>query len=314
MSTMRVLITGGGGTLGAALAERLLADGHAVAVIDNWATGSPANLPRHPDLTVTEGSVADAGLVQRLFTAFAPTHVINAAASYKNPDDFEEDLRTNALGSVNLMRAARGAAGPRIVNLQTALCFGRPQTLPVPRLHPCQPFTSYGISKNAGEQVLLASGLNVVSLRIANVTGPRLAIGPIPTFYRRLKAGQGVFCTTAVRDFLDQDDFLDLAMRALDPGGPRGVFNVSTGIGHSVRQIHDAVAAHLGHTGPPPAERPVGEDDVAVMVLDPRETEAAFGWRARYDFAATMQRMLAWYDRHGVTAIFSHLREPEPAR
>jgi UDP-glucose 4-epimerase len=314
MSAMRVLITGGAGTLGAALAERLLADGHAVAVIDNFATGARENLPDHPRLSLTEGSIAEAALVQRCFADFAPTHVINAAASYKDPDDFEEDLHTNALGSAHLARAARAAKASRIVNLQTALCFGRPETVPVPKDHPCRPFTSYGISKTAGEQLLLASGLNVVSLRIANVTGPRLAIGPIPTFYKRLKAGQGVFCTAAVRDFLDQEDFLALALRTLDASGPRGVFNASTGVGHSVRAIYDAVVAHLGHDGPAPPERPVGDDDVPAMVLDPSDTIAAFGWRPKHDFASTMRRMLAWYDAHGVTAIFSHLRAPEPAR
>ena len=79
-------------------------------------------------------------------------------------------------------------------------------SVPIPVEHPARPFTSYGISKKAGEQLSRHERPALVSLRLANVSGPRLAIGPIPTFYKRLKAGQGCFCTDAVRDFLDMDD------------------------------------------------------------------------------------------------------------
>jgi UDP-glucose 4-epimerase len=56
-----------------------------------------------------------------------------------------------------------------------------------------------------------------------------------------------------------------------------------------------------------------GPDDVPAVVLDPSETIAAFGWRPRHDFVATIRRMLQWYDAHGVTAIYSHLRAPAAA-
>ena len=89
----------------------------------------------------------------------------------------------------------------KVINFQTSLCFGRPENLPIPSDHPERPFTSYGISKTAGEMYLLQSGLNVISLRLANITGPRLAIGPIPTFYERLRAGKSCFCSDTKRDF-----------------------------------------------------------------------------------------------------------------
>jgi UDP-glucose 4-epimerase len=53
-----------------------------------------------------------------------------------------------------------------------------------------------------------------------------------------------------------------------------------------------------------------GPDDVPAVVLDPAKTRQVLGWSARHDFKAIVQRMLAWYDRHGVTAIFSHLKAP----
>ena len=54
----------------------------------------------------------------------------------------------------------------RILNFQTVLCYGRPDTVPIPVDHPLRPFTSYGISKVAGEQYLAMSGLPFASLRL----------------------------------------------------------------------------------------------------------------------------------------------------
>ena len=96
----------------------------------------------------------------------------------------------------------------RVINFQTALCYGRPSIVPIPVNHPSNPFTSYGISKHSGEAFLLQSNLPVISFRLANICGPRLAIGPLPTFYQRLKEGKKCFCSEAVRDFLDMGDFL----------------------------------------------------------------------------------------------------------
>ncbi len=169
----------------------------------------------------------------------------------------------------------------RFVNFQTALCYGRPDRVPIPVDHPTRPFTSYGITKTAGEAYVAISDLPWVSLRLANITGPRLAIGPIPTFYKRLKAGQNCFCTDAVRDFLDMADFLELMDIALRDDAPTGIFNVSTGTGHidqgSIRdgRRHIWVSAQAE----PVPVVPVGADDVPAVVLDPSHTQS----RARLD-------------------------------
>jgi nucleoside-diphosphate-sugar epimerase len=183
--------------------------------------------------------------------------------------------------------------------------------VPVPVDHPAAPFTSYGFSKTAGEQYLLMSGLPVVSLRLANITGPRLAIGPIPTFFKRLQAGQKCFCSDTVRDFLDMQDFLDL-MDKLLTGDAKGVFNVSTGEGHSIKEIFDEVVAYLGITLKEPVPIvPPGADDVKAMVLDPSHTAAALGWKARIGFKDTIRRQLDWYRKYGVSDVHSHLAAPK---
>jgi UDP-glucose 4-epimerase len=306
---MRILITGGAGCLGAALIEHLLPAGHELLIIDNFATGKRGNLPAVAGVALVEGSIVDKELVDRAFDTFVPTHVIHSAASYKDPNDWLEDARTNVIGTIHVANAAIRAGVRRVLNFQTALCYGRTDQTPIPATHPLRPFTSYGISKVAGEQVLLAAALSCASLRIANVTGPRLVIGPIPTFYKRLKAGQKCFCSATVRDFLDVSDFIALIDRALADDGPCGIFNVAAGEGHTIKEVFDIVVDHLGVSLLEPVPIvPAAVDDVPTVVLDRSETERAFDWRPLVSFEQAVRRTLAWYDVHGVSDVYSHMK------
>lgn len=307
---MRILITGGAGCLGSNLIEHWLPQGHQIFVIDNFATGKREVVPEVKGLTVKEGSITDEALVNECFSAFKPDVVIHSAAAYKDPDDWLEDSRTNVIGSVHVARAAKANDVKRLINFQTVLCYGRPQQLPIFASHPTAPFTSYGITKTAGEQFMMLSGVPTLSLRIANVTGPRLAIGPIPTFYKRLKAGQSCFCSDTLRDFLDMSDFLSFMDMAVKAEAPTGIFNLASGEAHSIKEIFDLVTDYLGLGTKEVPVVPPAADDVPVVSLDASETYSAFGWKAQIGFAETIRRQLAWYDEHGVTDVFSHLKSP----
>jgi len=311
---MKILITGGAGCLGSNLIERYFPLGHEICVIDNFATGKREVVPPQVGLVVVEGSIVDETLVNRVFDDFQPTHVIHSAAAYKNPNDWAEDTATNIFGTIYVAKAAQRLGVKRLINFQTALCYGRPEQLPIPLEHRTAPFTSYGISKTVGEAYLMQSGLAVVSLRLANICGPRLAIGPIPTFYKRLKASQNCFCSDSVRDFLDMGDFFELMDIVLRDDAANGVFNVSTGEGRSILDVFQTVADYLGIEAPEVPVVPVGADDVAQVVLDPSATEKAFGWKAKKGFQETIHNQLKWYDQYGINDIFSHLSAPNTSK
>ena len=310
MSKMRLLITGGAGCLGSNLIERYFPLGHSICVIDNFATGKREVVPAQPGLMVIEGSIADSDVVKKTFDNFQPTHVIHSAAAYKDPLDWSEDTNTNILGTINIAKAALSHKVSKLVNFQTALCYGHPRLVPIAVDQPTAPFTSYGISKTAGEAYLMQSGLPVLSLRLANICGPRLAIGPIPTFYKRLKAGQNCFCSDTTRDFLDIKDFFDLMDKVLQSDTTTGVFNVSTGEGRSIHDVFVAVASYLGINPPEVPIAPPGLDDVPHVVLDPSVTQRTFDWSAKISFDETIANQLRWYDQHGINDIFSHLAAP----
>ena len=184
----RILITGGAGFIGSHLTDRLLERGDDVLVIDNFATARRDTLPTHDDLTLVEDTIADTELVDALFAEFEPEIVVHAAASYKDPDAWTEDARTNAVGTANVVHAAERAGVSRLVYFQTALCYGlHPQEQPITLSHPLDPRTRATRSRRRRASGTCAlSELDWISLRLANVYGPRNLSGPLPTFFQRL--------------------------------------------------------------------------------------------------------------------------------
>ena len=179
---MRILITGGAGCLGSNLTEHFLAAGHDVLVIDNFADRSSRLVAGCPS-----GAARDRGFDRR-----SRRRSLRRFAISSRPMSFirQPPIKTRMIGSKTPvpMSRARSTSSPRQRSLaQSASSISIPRSAtagPTPRRFPItapmRPFTSYGISKQAGENYLALSGLPFVSFRLANVTGPRLAIGPIP--------------------------------------------------------------------------------------------------------------------------------------
>jgi UDP-glucose 4-epimerase len=308
---MRVLITGGAGFVGSHLADRLLARGDEVLVIDNYATGRRDNLTPQPGLTVVEGSIADRDVVDETFNAFSPNVVVHAAAAYKNPDDWAEDSATNALGSALVAQAAARVAASRLIYFQTALCYGlKPIEQPITLSHPLVPYgSSYAISKTAGEGYVALSGIPFLSFRLANAYGPRNLSGPLPTFFQRLSAGKKCFAMKTRRDFVFIDDLIDVVEKAVHGMGSGGFYHISSGSDYSIKELFDATVAAMGITlDAPVEERDRNPDDVFSILLDPSRTQQEFQWRTKTSLTDGVARAIAYYHEYGIEETFTHLR------
>jgi UDP-glucose 4-epimerase len=312
-----VLITGGAGFIGSHLTDRLLERGDRVLVIDNFATARRDSLPAsHGSLTVVEETIADRPAVDRVFDEFRPSVVVHAAASYKDPDAWTEDSLTNAVGTANVVRAAERVGVGRFVYFQTALCYGlHPLEQPITLAHPLDPKdSSYAISKTAGEYYVRLSSLDWISLRLANVYGPRNLSGPLPTFFHRLTEGKPCFVMDTRRDFVFVDDLVAVALKAASGEGESGVYHVSSGSDVSIEELFDATLAALGIELAEPVEvRPRGEDDAASILLDPSKTERDFAWAAETPLKDGVARAVAYYREFGVAETFTHLKSVESA-
>jgi UDP-glucose 4-epimerase len=314
---MNVLITGGAGFIGSHLADRLLARGASVCVIDNYATGRRDNLTPHPNLRVVEGTIAKSSLVDRVFEDFRPEQVVHAAASYKNPDDWAEDVLTNVAGTINVVQASKRAHVRRFIYFQTALCYGlRPLEQPITLNHPLRPEgSSYAISKTAGEHYVLLSGLDGISFRLANAYGPRNLSGPLPTFYHRLTNNQSCFVMDTRRDFIFIDDLIEVVLKALNGKGSRGIYHISSGTDYAIKDLFDATAKVLGVTLQKEVDvRPRNPDDAATILLDPSKTNAEFTWRAATPLGQGVPAAIDWYRKHGITQTYTHLKPLESKR
>lgn len=307
---MRVLVTGVAGFIGSRIAEAALAHDWVVEGIDDLSTGSADNVPDGAGLTV--GDVRDPSAFPR-----GPFDVVyHCAASYRDRGDWERDASVNVLGTINAVRKARMCEA-KVVYCQTSLCYGpdpygHAAPVPLPVSARLDPHGSYAVSKTAGEAYIRDSGVPYVSLRLANIYGPRNLSGPVPAFYDRISRGKPCTVVDSRRDFVFVDDMVWVAVKAATQGS--GVYHVSSGSDMAVVDIYRAVLAAMAIDEPPTVLAPRGPDDVATLLLDPWHTYEEFGWTAQTPLAEGVARAVAWYQEHGVRATYTHLAPTGAAR
>lgn len=284
---MRILITGVAGFIASHLADRLLAEGHDVAGVDNFQTGARENL--HPDVKFTEGDIAGYG--GGMFPPGKFDMIVHCAASYSDPNKWHRDTQTNVQGTINtVIRARRDEA--RLIYFQTAL----------------PPISSYAISKIAGEQYIRLSEVPSVVFRLANIYGPRNLSGPIPTFYKRLSVGQACTVVNTTRDMVFVDDLVDGVLKAVNNDGITGKYDMCSGKHRPIRELYDAVAQAIG-AEQEPAEIEAAPDDVAKMHLDTFAAAVDLYWTASTDLADGVRKAVDWYDQHEIRATYTHLQD-----
>jgi UDP-glucose 4-epimerase len=277
--------------------------------IDNLATGREENFPHCDEAILVRGDICNRGALRNVFMASRPEVVFHCAASYKDPNAWERDIDTNIHGTLEVLRACAEFGVRRIVYFQTSLCYGLDPLSPVKPDAPLDPRSSYAISKTAAEQFISLSGIDYVSLRLANVYGPRNLSGPVPAFYKRLAAGQTPTVVDTRRDFVFVDDLVDLAVRFTFPESLGGVWHVAHGWDYSIMDLYQAVAATMQiDDQPAPALQPRGLDDAGAILLDPSETALAFAWSASTPLADGIAAAVEWYRANGVADTYTHLR------
>ncbi len=263
---------------------------------------------------MVEGTIADEKLVNDLFEEFRPDQVVHAAASYKDPSDWTEDIRTNVLGTAHVIRAAVNAKVRRFVYFQTALCYGlHPLEQPITLNHPIRPEgSSYAISKTGGEQFISLSGLEFFSFRLANAYGPRNISGPLPTFFQRLNNGQKCFVMNTRRDFIFVKDLVEVVTKALNGVGSPGYYHISSGSDFAVKELFDATVAAMGITlDAPVEERERNPDDVFSILLDPSETNREFAWQTTTPLVEGVRKTIEYYRECGINETYTHLHLPK---
>ena len=303
---MRTLVTGGAGFIGSHVVDRLLADGHAVDVVDNLSTGRRAQANPAARLHVCD--IRSARL-DDVFAAARPEAVVHLAAQAsvaRSVADPRFDASVNVLGTLALLEAARRAAVGRVVFVSTGgAAYGDTDVLPTPEEHPARPASPYGVAKIAAELYLECwaglTGGRTLALRLANVYGPRQdprgEAGVVAIFAGRLLAGDECVVNgdgEQTRDYVYVEDVADAVARALARPGAAGVVNIGTAAETSVNDLYRRLARLAGVTraprhGPP---RP-GEQRRSVLAA--RRAQARLGWTPATSLDEGLAKTVAWF-------------------
>jgi len=309
---MRALVTGGAGFIGSTLVDRLLAEGHAVDVVDDLSTGTLGNLAEARStpgydlsfhkLDIREAAVTDLIAHRRPEVVFHLAAQADVRVSVERP---AFDAEVNLIGTLNVLEGARAAGTRKVVFAASGgTLYGEPDKFPVPESHPHRPLSPYGVSKKAACDYLAAyrqlHGLEFTALALANVYGPRQdphgEAGVVAIFAGRLLAGEA--CTvfgdgTQTRDFVYVDDVVDAFARAAQKGSGL-LMNIGTGVETSVNLLYDTMAAAAGVTAPPvPAPARAGE--VARSSLDPARAAIHLGWKPWTALPEGAGEVLRWF-------------------
>jgi UDP-glucose 4-epimerase len=288
------LITGGAGFIGSHLADRLLADGHQVRILDDFSTGRTANID--PLVEIVRGDIRDDAAVAQAMRGVAGCFHLAAIASVARSNEAWRDTHSvNLTGTIAVLQAARDAGHIPVVYASSAAVYGNPTTAVTSEDARTTPLTAYGADKLGSELharvAHVVHGVSTCGLRFFNVYGPRQDpaspySGVISIFASRIAAGQPIGIHgdgLQSRDFIYVADVvahLDAAMKksTREPGAL--VFNVCTGIATTVLELAHTIARAAGRDAVL-NHGPARSGDIRQSLGDPSAAIAELGVHAR---------------------------------
>ncbi|MDP9282318.1 MAG: NAD-dependent epimerase/dehydratase family protein [Chloroflexota bacterium] len=253
---MRVLVTGGAGFIGSTIVDALEARGDLVIVVDDISTGDRANLA--PDIALRVADVSGAKALREAVHGEGFDAVVHCASRTKVVESMEKpDLYRRVIveGTRNVVRLAEEVHAQILVNISTGgAIYGETQACATEAV-PVDPTSNYGKFKAEAEQIVGAAEIPNITLRLANVYGPRqrqdLEGGVVAIFVGRWQRGERLTVFgdgSAQRDYMYVGDVVDAVLAAF-AGNWKGVYNIGTGVATSVNELIAAMAEILG---PPP--------------------------------------------------------------
>ncbi len=282
---MRVLVTGGAGFLGSHVVDALIARGDEVVVVDDLSTGDRANLDRHADLAIAD--VADLSALQRGIGSRRIDAVVHCAAKTKVVESMQKkDLYERVIvgGTRNVLETSRRVGASIFVNISTGGAIYGETPICADETVPVDPQSNYGRFKAKAETLVESSDLRAVTLRLANIYGPRqrkdLEGGVVAIFIGCWKRSEPITLFgdgSYQRDYVYIADVVASVLGALG-GTHAGVYNIGTGVATSVNELVSALTSLLG---PPPGIRKAAARPGEVLrgCVDPSKAAREGLWR-----------------------------------
>jgi UDP-glucuronate decarboxylase len=259
-SGMKILVTGGAGFLGSHLCERLLAEDHEVICLDNFYTGTKANISHlvsHPKFEVIRHDVTsplqiEIDLILNFACPASPVHY------QKDP---VQTIKTSVHGAINMLDLARNT-GATILQASTSEVYGDPEVHPQHegywgRVNPIGIRSCYDEGKRCAETLFFdyhrEYGLNIKVIRIFNTYGPRMQLNDgrvVSNFIIQALRNEDLTIFgdgTQTRSFCYVDDLIEGIMRFIKtPKQNTGPINLGNPIEFSMLELAETIIRLTG--------------------------------------------------------------------
>jgi UDP-glucose 4-epimerase len=318
----KILVTGGAGFIGSHVVDLFLKKNYEVIVIDDLSSGNKANLNKNAKFYQVDINSPE---IKNIFKEENPDYICHQAAqisvsySVRKPSI---DSQRNIMGLLNLLECASENKVKGVVFASSGgTVYGEPEKFPINEKVIFNPTSPYGISKMASEYYLRFFNnyynLNYISLRYANVYGPRQdpygEAGVIAIFIRKMINGEAPTINgdgEYVRDYVYVEDVANACLLSIknmlklaesyniyNKNSLKNVFvayNIGTGEGVSVNQLFSFLRKIVGFSmqanyGPP---RP---GDVRRNILECSMAKKYLGWEAKYNIQKGLQKTVEWF-------------------
>jgi len=311
MTDRKVLVTGGAGFVGSALAERLAAAGP-VRVLDDLSTGQADSVAGICGVELVVGSVLDEVAVAAALDGIDVVFHLASRGVRRSIHAPCETHNVNATGTLTLLEASRRAGIRRFVYVSSSEVYGSAQTVPMNELHPRLPNTVYGGSKLAGESYARVYhrtyGLPTVTLRLFNTYGPRSHYEGdsgevIPKFLVRARNGLPpiIFGDGAqTRDFTFVTDIAQGIAAAAETDEVIGeVINLGSGKEISIAELAARILRLAGNSDLDPKYAEPRPGDVRRLFADVTKALRLLHWAPSVTLGEGLQRLVAWHEAVG---------------
>jgi len=297
---LKVCVTGGSGFIGSHLLKALDKRGIAPTIlgrnvnaqIEELLSKGKARFLKY-DLTSSANASLDS-----LDTFDALIHLAGFVPRSIDQDDLEMGLKTNILGTCNLLTHLRFI---KLIYASTLEVYGTPKSLPITEDQATDPTSYYGISKLAGEKYVAAIskrlGFDATILRFSTVYGSgEMYQRAIPNFIRKALQNQPLIIRgdgSDIRDYLHVADAVNSIMLAMEGGS--GVYNIASGVGHSIKEIAEKILALTGSAADlsfEPSSKPVTK-----LVFDISKAQEHLGYRPKVRILEGLDEEIDWFKK-----------------
>jgi NAD dependent epimerase/dehydratase len=295
----RVLVTGAGGFIGSHLVEGLVKAGANVRAMVHYnalgLAGWLDTVPVRNDIDIFGGDITDEDSVREAIKerelVFHLAALIAIPYSYRAPSLY---AKTNTLGTINILQAARFSGVQRVVHTSTSEVYGTARYTPIDELHPLQGQSPYSASKIAADKFAesfnLSFSLPVVTVRPFNTFGPRQsARAIIPTIISQFLRGDtiklGNLNPSRDMNFVS-DTVSGFMLAALCPDAEGKVINLGSGRDISISNLAQTIGRLMGRSPKYQQDekriRPTGSE-VEKLVADNTRARTLLGWKPKIE-------------------------------